>query len=84
MNKVEALKDIKRRNTSLNGIVLRGDIDWLIAEIERLTGVNKAQGKSIKRLQKEKKWLIDEVKYGSLQKKEEVCERMYQALKETT
>lgn len=82
MNKVEALEDIKRRHINLNGIVLTGDIDWLISEIERLTEANKAQGKLIKRLQKEKKWLIDEVKYGSLQKKEEVCERMYQALKE--
>lgn len=71
-----------------------GNSEWYFAkdvdkEIERLTGVNKArqaltkaQGKSIERLRKEKDWLIKEVSYGSFQKKDEICERMYQALKE--
>ncbi len=64
MDNVEALRNIKERNTSLNGIVLVGEINWLISEVGRLiplakNGIDLAeivqeQDRQIERLREER------------------------------
>ena len=76
MDRLEEVKELWKysKNESCEGIVLlnsykQKSIDWLISETERL--------------RKEKGWLIKEVRYGSFQTSDEICERMHQALKES-
>ena len=53
----------------------RNDIPFLL---DMLT----EKDREIKQLEKEKEWLIEEVMYGSFQKKEHICEQMQQAIKD--
>ena len=76
MIKLEALEDIKNRNSSLNGMVYTGDIDWLISEIERL--------------EKENEWLLEQAAFDVYtfiaptmkEKKEIILKEMQQEFKE--